>query len=103
MLIKLEHEGQKLKATHVERVDGNIRYCQELAKDSSNGFTKQRTMRRIGNVPNIALLAYAQEHPDWWQRAFSPVTQFEKNRAWRDFFKSEIGRPYLTVEKILHS
>ena len=102
MLIKAKYEGDKINVLHAERIDTAMAYCHDLSKDQSNGFTKERTMRRVGSPPMLTLLDYDKFHPGFMQRAMSPTSSADKNKAWREFFASEWGRPFLTVEKILH-
>ena len=89
-------------ATHVERIDGTSRYCRDLAKDQSNGFTKDRSMRRLGSFPTLTLMEFDRTHPGWYTRAMNATDIVTKNKAWREFLDSDYAKPFMMVEKIKH-
>lgn len=102
MLISAKYEKDKMIATHVQRIDGISRYCQDLAKDQSNGFTKDRSMRRVGSFPTFTLLAYDQSNPGWYKRITENKDFEDKQRAWKEFLKSEYAKPFMMVDKMKH-
>ena len=102
MLIRAHYEGDKIKTLHAERIDESASYCKELAKDESNGFTEDRSMRRVCSPPMLTLLADDKEHPGWLNSAMNSRDPIEKNRLWKEFLKSDYAKPFMTVDKLYH-
>lgn len=102
MLISAKYKNDEIHATHVERIDDQVRYSRELAKDQSNGFTKDRNMRRVGSFPTFTLMAYDQVHTGWYKRITENKDFQDKQKAWREFLDSEYAKPFLMVEKLKH-
>ena len=102
MLISAKYKEDKISATHVVRVDDQIRYSKELAKDQSNGFTKDRNMRRIGSFPTFTLMEYDRVHPGWYNRITYNQDFQDKQKAWKEFLGSEYAKPFMMVEKMKH-
>lgn len=102
MLIRAKYEKDNISVLHAQRVDGIVEYCNDLAKDRSNGFTKDRTMRRIGSFPVFTLMEYDRLHPGWYKRASDGTDLQTKQSAWREFLASDAAKPFMMVEKMLH-
>lgn len=102
MLIEAKYQGNKITAKHVQRVDGTIAYARDLAKDPSNGFTKDRNMRRLGSFPTLTLMDYDKMHPGWMQRIMNMQDFQDKQKAWREFLDSDYAKPFMMVEKLKH-
>jgi hypothetical protein len=102
MLISAKYEKDKMVATHVQKIDEISRYCNDLAKDPSNGFTKDRNMRRIGSFPTFTLLAYDQAYPGWYKRVTENKDFKDKQRAWKEFLASDYAKPFMMVDKMKH-
>ena len=102
MLISAKYKDDKIIATHAERIDGQVKYCHDLAKDQSNGFTKDRSMRRIGSFPILTLMEYDRGHPGFYQRLFYNNDYADKQKAWKEFLASEWSKPFMMVEKMKH-
>ena len=102
MLIRANYKDNKIVATHAQRIDKVSEYCQELSKDPSNGFTKERSMRRVGSFPVLTLMEYDRTHPGWYQMASTEKDPIIKNKLWRQFLNSDYARPFMTVEKLKH-
>lgn len=96
MLIRAKTDGDKIKALHAEPMADLIRYSNELSKDRSNGFTNDRTMRFVGRYNNTTLMDYEQSHPGWMARVQGRDLQ-DRQKAWREFIRSDWGRPTATV------
>ena len=102
MLLKAEVKNDKFLATHIQKT-GEIRdYCKDLAKDQSNGFTKDRSMRRVGSFPVLTLMEYDRLHPGWYSRAMVINDFHDRQKAWREFMNSDMAKPFLMVEKLKH-
>ena len=102
MLLKASLEKDKIAVLHAQPIGGIRDYCKDLAKDPSNGFTKDRSMRRIGSFPVFALMEYDRLHPGWYAEA-TETRDFEaRKRAWRRFLDSDHAKPFLMVEKLKH-
>ena len=102
MLIKAQYEGDKIKVLHAQKVDESSKYCADLAKDRSNGWTKDRSMRRIGSFPVLTMMEYDRLHPGWLTRASDGSDLAVKQGAWKEFLKSDVAKPFMTVEKMVH-
>lgn len=102
MLISAKFQRDKIVAQHVQRIDGISKYCSELAKDQSNGFTKDRSMRRVGSFPVLTLMEYDRGHPGWYKRATENKDFHDKQKAWKEFLDSEWAKPFMMVEKMKH-
>ena len=102
MLLSAKYEKDEIIVQHGEYVGDQIRYSRELAKDRSNGFTKDRSMRRIGSFPNLALLEYDRLHPGWYARAQCGTDLAVKQKAWKEFLASDMAKPFMMVEKLKH-
>lgn len=102
MLIKSNYEGDKIVSQHVQRIDEISDYCRDLAKDESNGFTKDRSMRRVGSFPIFTLMEYDRCHPGWYKRAAESPDLQTKQKAWREFLASDYAKPFMMVEKLKH-
>lgn len=99
MIIRANYNDDKIKILHAEPMGDLIDYARHLAKDPSNGFTKDRTMRLVGRYNNTTLLEYDRCHPGWAARTMSKDIP-ERNKAWREFLISDYGRPTMTVEAL---
>lgn len=102
MLIEAKYKKDKIETLHAQYVKGIPEYCRELAKDESNGFTKDRSMRRVGSFPVFTLMSYDQKNPGWYHRAMGQNDLNEKQKAWREFLASDYAKPYMMVEKMVH-
>ena len=99
MLIRAKFNDDKIEALHAEPMGDLIKYSNELSKDRSNGFTKDRTMRLVGRYNNTTLMDYDKEHPGWMGRVQGRDLQ-DRQKAWREFIRSDWGRPTATVNPL---
>jgi hypothetical protein len=102
MLISAKYKNDKIIAIHGEDVGEQITYSRDLAKDPSNGFTKDRSLRRIGSFPVLTLMEYDRLHPGWYKRATETKDFEDKQKAWREFMASDFAKPFMMVEKLKH-
>ena len=102
MLIEAKYKDSKITAVHAQNIAGIPEYCHDLSKDPSNGFTKDRNMRRIGSFPNMTLLEYDRIHPGWWGRVSQTKDLEDRQKAWREFLGSDYAKPFMMVEKMKH-
>jgi len=102
MLMSAKFKSDKIVVHHTQNISGIPEYCHELAKDQSNGFTKDRSMRRLGSFPVMTLMEYDRLHPGWYLRATKNEDFQDKQRAWHEFLKSEYAKPFMMVEKLKH-
>jgi hypothetical protein len=102
MLISAKYKNDCIQATHVEKIDDQVRYCNDLAKDRSNGFTKDRNMRRLGSFPTFTLMEYDRIHPGWYARVTETNDRDDKQKAWREFLGTDYAKPFMMVEKLKH-
>ena len=102
MLLSAKYEKNEIKADHIQRI-GEIRdYCRDLSKDQSNGFTKDRSMRRVGSFPVLTLMDYDAGHSGWYTRATQTKDLQDRQKAWREFLASDWAKPFMMVEKLKH-
>jgi len=102
MLIRAKYKSDKIIVDHAQNIAGIPDYCHDLAKDPSNGFTKDRSMRRIGSFPAMTLMEYDRLHPGWYKRASDGTDLQTKQKAWREFLDSDYAKPFMMVEKLKH-
>ena len=62
--------------------------CQELRNDGTNGFTQERTMRKIASIPALDAVRLGNERPGF----------FSSSEMIGEWLKKE-GEAYLTVKK----
>lgn len=102
MLIRAKYKNDKIVATHVQKIGEISDYCRDLAKDPSNGFTKDRNMRRIGSFPTMTLMEYDRCHPGWYARVAINNDFQDRQKAWKEFLGSDYSKPFMMVEKMKH-
>ena len=102
MLIEAKYKDDKVSVLHAQNIAGIPDYCRDLAKDQSNGFTKDRNMRRIGSFPTFTLMEYDRLHPGWYKRVSTNKDFQDKQKAWREFLGSDYAKPFMMVEKLKH-
>jgi hypothetical protein len=102
MIYSAKYKSGKIVVQHAQRIDGIRDYCRDLAKDPSNGFTKDRNMRRIGSFPNFTLMEYDRIHPGWYMRVSKNNDFQDKQKAWHEFLDSDYAKPFMMVEKLKH-
>lgn len=102
MLIEAKYKKDKITAVHAQNIAGIPEYCHDLSKDPSNGFTKDRNMRRIGSFPTLTLMEYDRLHPGWMKRAMNVRDMADKQKVWREFLDSDYAKPFMMVEKLKH-
>lgn len=83
-LIDVTSEGDHLKFNHYQQVGPAIRTAQELQKDPDKGFSKNRSFRLIGMIPEIEFL----RRPE-----------LKIGNGVKIFLKTEEGAAYRTVSK----
>ena len=99
MLIRANYNDDKIEALHAQPMGDLIRYTNDLSKDRSNGFTKERTMRHIGKYNVTTLLDYEKFHPGWTARTQGKDLD-DRKKAWKEFIRSEWGKPTATVNPL---
>jgi hypothetical protein len=102
MLVKANWKNDKIVATHAQAIGDIASYCHDLSKDQSNGFTKDRSMRRIGSFPALTLMEYDRCHPGWYLIASQSTDSHDRQKAWREFLASDYAKPFMMVEKMVH-
>ena len=63
-LHSVQEDGDYLKFTHVQDIAPSLQRAQEIKDFSDNGWTKDRTMRQIGVIPEAEFMQIARENPD---------------------------------------
>jgi len=88
MLIEAKYKKDKFIATHAERIDGQREFCNEMRKDRNNGWSRERTMRYAGSVPESSIEKYEETHPGFKTLAFGKVNDWKlRDKAVRDFMR----------------
>lgn len=87
-------EKEKIVVYHAEDVTEVLRANHAMRRDwRTNGFTKERKFRQIGQVPAIAYFAILQKYPE-----IEKGDALQKKRAWRKALKDPEFAQYATVE-----
>jgi len=102
MLIEAKYTKDKISVLHAQNIAGIPEYCKDLSKDPSNGFTKDRNMRRVGSFPVLTMMEYDRLHPGWFNRVSKNNDFQDKQKAWREFLDSDYAKPFMMVEKLKH-
>jgi len=80
-LLSVESEKDQFKFTHIQRLDDAEEELRMMeAHGSTDGFSKDRTMRYLGTIPAIIWL----EHPEWQHddKALMRWLQSDEGRKW---------------------
>jgi hypothetical protein len=95
MLIGANYKGDKIIAKHAEYVEGQREFCHEMRKDQNNGWSKGRTMRYAGSVPESSIEIYEATHPGFKSLAFGKVKDWKlRDKAIRDFMRWEENKQF---------
>lgn len=95
MLISAKFKDDKIIAIHGQDVSGELEYASEMRKDPNNGWTKERTMRKVATIPQSAIKRYEETHPGFEALAFGRVTDWKlRDTAIRDFLKWKETAPF---------
>ena len=85
-LVKAEYEGDKFKFTHVQDIDTVFEGLKQRGLDQNlNGFSKERSQRFLGTIPDSVILA----DPELEERLKHGDTAYLL-----EWFKSEKGKPF---------
>ena len=87
-LVGTSVEGDKYTHHHAQNTSLVQAGCHELRQDSSNGFTQERTMRKIASIPALDAVRLGNERPGF----------FSSPEMIGEWLKKE-GEAYLTVKK----
>lgn len=60
----LTEDKGKLILNRVVNLDDNLKACHELRKDDQNGWTKDRSMRRVASVPFDVWNMWVKQNPE---------------------------------------
>lgn len=89
-LVGMENKGDKTLFTHVEDVTEVLENNRKLRiHDDTNGFSKDRSRRKIASIPPLVWFELTKERPEL----------ANDQKALEAYLKSEEGRKYLTVRK----
>ena len=95
MLLRAKYKDDKIKVQHIERVDNSLNFANEMRKERNNGWSKERTMRWAGSIPESLIKKYEETHPGFYGLACGEHGNDWKlrDRAIRDFMNwSEVRR-----------
>ncbi len=96
MLISARVKDDKFIATHIERIDGQREFCNEMRKDANNGWTKERTMRYAGSIPESSIEKYEETHPGFKELAFGKVKDWKlRDKTIREFMRWHETAPFV--------
>ena len=84
-LWKARYEGDKFRLLHAQKVDDILMNAYQAREHSDNGWTEDRSMRKIGEIPMLEFV----KHPEF---------AYDQN-AIAKWLKSPAGEPYRTVKK----
>lgn len=81
----MESKGDLTTFHHLERVDPIMEKARDMRDFSSNGWTKDRSMRQVATLPSTVIL----KHPE--------LLQDKSGKLLRKFLQGEEGRRYACV------
>ena len=87
-LIGTTIDGDHYTHHHAQNTSAIQAGCHELRQDSGNGWTKERTMRKIASIPALDAVRLGNERPGF----------FSSPEMMREWLRRE-GEDYLTVKK----
>lgn len=104
MIISAKYEHSKINVLHAERIDGILDYTHDLRKDPSNGWTKEKTMRRVCSPPILTLMEYDRLNPGFLDviHGKTKIDRHEREKVLKRFLRSDYAKPFMTVEKLKH-
>lgn len=82
-LVGVENKGDKKLFHHVQNITPTLEMCHQMREADGNGWSKERTRRHIGSIPEMIFC----QHPEW---------QKDPNLI-SEWLKTEEGRPFRTV------
>ena len=95
MLLGTKFDGDKVKATHIQRVDGFLEKAHEMRKEQRAGMWKGGTGRHVASIPDSAIEKWEETHPGFKELAFGKTTDFKlRDKAIREFLKSSEGNKF---------
>lgn len=95
MLISAKYEKDKIKATHVQRIDGFLEKAHEMRKENRAGMWRGGTGRHVATVPDSAIEKWEETHPGFKALAFGKTTDFKlRDKAIREFLCAAEGKQF---------
>ena len=82
-LMGVENKGDKKLFHHVQNITPTLEMCDEMRHADGNGWSKGKTRRHIGSIPEMIFI----QHPEW-QSDPSLIAKW---------LKTEEGKPFTTV------
>jgi hypothetical protein len=82
----IEHVGDKTILTHTEDITPILEKSHQMRQDSNNGWTKDRSMRHIANIPRNVILQRPELLAD------------KTGKLMKEFLRKE-GESFLNVNK----
>jgi hypothetical protein len=89
-LLDIAHIGDKTVFTHVQNVDPVSKLAWEQRNSGNNGWTKDKSMRKIAEIPELVFFANPQ--------LTNPDGRINKAEL-RKFLRSPQGETFRTVDK----
>ncbi|MEE8382215.1 MAG: hypothetical protein V3R78_10135 [Thermodesulfobacteriota bacterium] len=87
-LVGTTYEGDHYTHHHAQDTSTIQAGCHELRQDGTNGWTEERTMRKIASIPALDAVRLGNERPGF----------FSSPEMIGEYLKRE-GEKYLTVKK----
>lgn len=91
-LAQMDVHGDKFKFTHVQNVEKVMAQAHQDRKDERQGWSKDRTMRRVASIPVIEWL----RHPEWQQE----IVAYGDSPSMRKWLCGEYGSLFKTVDNL---
>jgi hypothetical protein len=64
MIIRAEYNKDNFEITHGQDITPILRANYIMRKDALNGWTPDRSMKRIGSIPSLILYEYLKKYPE---------------------------------------
>lgn len=82
-LVGVENKGDKKLFHHIQNITPTLEMCSEMRNADGNGWSKEKTRRHVGSIPEMIFL----QHPEWTQDP----------RLITKWLKTEEGKMFATV------
>ena len=86
-ILGVEYEGDNYVMRHAQKIDSILESNYEARKNDNNGFTKDRSMRKVASIPEMEFIKRPELIKDL------------SGNTMKRFLRSDECKPYLRVRK----
>jgi hypothetical protein len=96
MLISAKYKNDKIVATHAQNIVPFRDFATEMRKEHKPGWTKEKTMRWVGRIPESSIEKYEETHPGFKKLAFGVVGDWKlRDKVMREFMKWQENQQFM--------